>query len=81
MLAVFVGPIGNVPIDIDSCEGIDLSCEEPFTPHGYDHYSQPDHDETLIGLINEEFNSHVWTGNIDLGEWSENGIEVQDGWR
>ncbi len=81
MIAVFVGAVGNVQIDIDSCESIDLSCEETFPPQGYDPCNQAHHDETLIELLNEEFNSHLYTGNIDLGEWSENGVEVQNGWR
>lgn len=80
-IAVIVGPIGNIQIAIDSCEGIDLSCEETFAPEGYDPCNQADHDETLLGLLTEEFNSHVYTGGIDLGVWTEDGVEVQNGWR
>ena len=80
-VAVIVGPIGNIQIAIDSCEDIDLSCEETFAPDGFDPCNQGNHEETLIELLTEEFNSHVYTGGIDLGDWSENGVEVQDGWR
>ena len=80
-IAVIVGPIGNIQIAIDSCEDIDLSCEETFAPDGFDPCNQGNHEETLIELLTEEFNSHVYTGGIDLGDWSENGVEVQDGWR
>ena len=80
-IAVIVGPIGNIQIAIDSCEDIDLSCGDTFAPEGYDPCNQADHDEILIDLLSEEFNSHVYHGGIDLGDWSENGVEVQDGWR
>ena len=80
-IAVIVGPIGNIQIAIDHCPDIDLSCEDTFAPEGYDPCNQADHDDILIDLLTEEFNSHVYTGGIDLGDWSENGVEVQDGWR
>ena len=80
-IAVIVGPIGNIQISIDSCEDIDLSCEDTFAPEGYDPCNHSEHEDTLIELLTEEFNSHVYHGGIDLGDWSENGVEVQEGWR
>ena len=80
-IAVIVGPIGNIQIGINLCEDIDLSCEDTFAPEGYAPCNHSEHEDTLIELLTEEFNSHVYHGGIDLGDWSENGVEVQEGWR
>ena len=80
-IAVIVGPIGNIQIGINFCEDIDLSCEDTFAPEGYDPCNHSEHEDTLIELLTEEFNGHVYHGGIDLGDWSENGVEVQEGWR
>ena len=80
-IAVIVGPICNIQIVINLCEDIDLSCEDTFAPEGYDPCNHSEHEDTLIELLTEEFNSHVYHGGIDLGDWSENGVEVQEGWR
>ena len=80
MIAIFVGAIGNVQIDIDSCDDIDLNCEETFSPNGFD-YHHDDHEEILVKLLSEEFSSHTFSGSIDLDDWSECGVELQEGWR
>lgn len=80
-VAVIVGPIGNIQIGINFCEDIDLGCTDTFAPEGYDPANEADHEDTLLELLTEEFNSHVYHGGIDLSDWSDNGVEVQEGWR
>lgn len=80
-VAVIVGPVGNIQIGINFCEDIDLECTDTFAPEGYDPVNEADHEDTLLELLTEEFNNHVYHGGIDLSDWSEQGVEVQEGWR
>ncbi|BCV00179.1 MAG: hypothetical protein CM15mV33_330 [uncultured marine virus] len=72
---VIVGPIGKSNC-IDFCPTLIFHAKIRSHRKVMTHVIKR-HDEILIDLLTEEFNSHVYTGGIDLGDWSENGLRFR----